>query len=333
MADIVVGGFYGDEGKCKVVGYLAVKDEYDVVIRAGGGPQAGHTVTKDVKVTQAPSGLVNEAARLLIGRGTVLSPSKVLEEIKKYNLQERIGIDKGCTVIEPQHVEAEKELVARIGSVGTGVGPARVDRVLRKAKLAKDVPELKDYLVDVAREAGNAERSGKKVLIEGVQGFGLSLLDHEFYPYVTSQDTTASQFAADAGIGPKHVKDVVVVYKSYVSRVGQGEMKSQWTEAQQKELGIEERGTVSGRARRLGDFDKDLALESMARNTGTMAAITCVDRLFKGNDSITDRERLSPKAKAFIEDVNVFLQKSTSHYKGVKLVSTGPNLEDMVDLR
>ena len=47
--NIVVGGFYGDEGKGRIVGYLAVKDNPDYVVRAGGGPQAGHTVTKGKK--------------------------------------------------------------------------------------------------------------------------------------------------------------------------------------------------------------------------------------------------------------------------------------------
>ena len=56
---MVLGGFYGDEGKGKIVGYLSVNDDMDYVVKAGGGPQAGHTVTDGKKVTQIPSGFIN----------------------------------------------------------------------------------------------------------------------------------------------------------------------------------------------------------------------------------------------------------------------------------
>ena len=142
MLTIVVGGFYGDEGKGKTVGYLAKHDDFDYVVRAGGGPQAGHTVTKGMAVTQIPSGFVNINSRLLIGRGTVVNPEIVLGEIYKYNneykVSERIGIDYGCTIITKENIEQELELKERVGSVGSGTGTARVDRILREAKLAKD---------------------------------------------------------------------------------------------------------------------------------------------------------------------------------------------------
>ncbi|MGE5042067.1 MAG: adenylosuccinate synthetase, partial [Candidatus Levyibacteriota bacterium] len=259
MVTIVVGGFYGDEGKGKVVGYLATHDKSDIVVRAGSGPQAGHTVTSNVKVTQVPSGLVNPKSKLFIARGTLINPDIFLKEVKENNLDGRIFVDYGCTIIEPSHIKAEEDLVKRIGSVGTGVGPARVDRVLRKAKLAKDEPKLKKYLIDVASEVNAAVDKKKNVLIEGVQGYGLSLFDYHYYPFVTSQDTTASQFAADTGIGPKLVDEVVVIYKSYLSRVGADPHFKEWSEAKAKRLGIEEHGSVSGRKRKLGDFNAKMA--------------------------------------------------------------------------
>src|SRR3990167_8709135 len=98
MLNIVAGGFYGDEGKGKVVGYLARKDKPYLVVRAGGGPQAGHTVEKGVVVTQIPSGFVELSSRLLIARGTVINPTIFLSEIDKYSSYDvgrRIGIDYG----------------------------------------------------------------------------------------------------------------------------------------------------------------------------------------------------------------------------------------------
>jgi adenylosuccinate synthase len=336
---VVVGGFFGDEGKGRIVAYLALKDNPNIIVRAGGGPQAGHTIEPNKKVTQLPSGLVNPNSRLLIARGTVIDPKIVLQEIgqydAKYKVGRRLGIDYGCTIIEPKHVEAERELVSRIGSVGKGIGPARVDRLLRTAKLAKDCPGLKPFLTDVALEVNKSIGLGQKILIEGVQGFGLSLLDYRFYPYVTTQDTTASQFAADIGIGPRAIDEIVVVYKAYVSRVAKGPMRFEWDAEKVKQHGIEERGTVSGRLRRLGDFDQDLALESLIRNTGTMAAITCIDRLFPGNTSIREFDKLTQGARDFLKNLMSFFEKNTPTwlgFKGITLISTGPSLNDMIDL-
>ncbi len=329
---MVVGGFYGDEGKGKIIGYLVSSDKPSCVIRAGGGPQAGHTVTKGMKVTQIPSGFINPDARLLIARGTVINPSIVLQEIESYGVEKRIGIDYGCTVIEQKHLTQERELVERIGSVGTGTGPARADRIWRKAKIAKDVKSLEPYLTDVASEV-NAMKPDEKILVEGVQGFGLSLMDHQFYPYVTSQDTTASQFAADVGIGPKAIDQIIVIFKAYVSRVGKGPMRFEWTKEKSQQLGIEEKGTVSGRLRRLGDFDRDLAVKSLICNTGTQAAITCIDRLFNGNSGIKDFDKLTKEAQNFITDIDLFLRRGSRYFKGITLISTGPNTEDTIDLR
>jgi adenylosuccinate synthase len=333
MITIVTGGFFGDEGKGKIVGYLAVHDKPQIVVRAGSGPQAGHTVMTGVKVTQVPSGLVNPKARLLIARGTLIDPNIFLKEVNENKLEGRIFIDRGCTIIEPKHINLEQELVKRVGSVGTGVGPARVDRVLRRAKLAKDEPRLKKYLTDVADEVNSADNKKKNILIEGVQGYGLSLLDHNYYPYVTSQDTTASQFAADTGIGPKMVDHVIVIFKAYVSRVGKDPNYKEWTDAKEKKMGIEERGTVSGRKRRLSDFDVEMAARAIITNSATSCAITCVDRLFPGNGSVNHHRKLSKDAVKFIKQLEQDIKKKTKRFKGFDIISTGPDLYDVIDLR
>ncbi len=333
MVTILTGGFYGDEGKGKIVGYLAVHDKPYLIVRSGSGPQAGHTVTPTIKVTQVPSGLVNPKARLLIGRGTLISPEIFLKEVKENKLEGRIFIDAGCTIIEPKHIKAEADLVKRVGSVGTGVGPARADRVMRSAKLAKDIPSLKKYVVNVAKEVNDAISKNKKVLVEGVQGYGLSLLDSKYYPFVTSQDTTASQFAADTGIGPRSVENVVVVFKAYLSRVGEDPTFKEWSEAKAKKLGITERGSVSGRVRKLGDFSVEMAVDSITANTGNIFAITCLDRLFPGNENVTDYKKLTPDAKAFIKDLETKLKKKTKYFTKFHLISTGPDIHNIIDLR
>ena len=68
-ATVVVGGFFGDEGKGKIISYLALKDKPSIIVRGGVGPNAGHTVVykgKEYKLRQIPSGFIYEKARLLI---------------------------------------------------------------------------------------------------------------------------------------------------------------------------------------------------------------------------------------------------------------------------
>jgi adenylosuccinate synthase len=334
-ADIVTGGFFGDEGKGKIVAYLAINDNYDIGVKAGSGPQSGHTAAKGKFVRLLPSAFLNENTRLLVGRGTAVNPDIILEEIQKYGTENRTGIDRACTIIEPIHIKKEEEeLVKRVGSVGVGTGFARVDRVLRKAKLAKDIPSLKPYITDVSEEIRNAIGKGKKVIIEGTQGLGLSLFDADYYPYVTSQDTTASQIASDAGIGPKDVGEIYTIFKAYMSRVGQGEgqepLKTQWTEDEEKKHGIEERGTVSGRKRKLGNFDDDMAIKA---NTATQGAITNVDRLFEGNYAVKNFDRLTQEAQDFLRQKNSLLKSKSTHFSGINLISTGPDPQEMVDTR
>lgn len=333
MITILTGGFYGDEGKGKIVGYLAVHDTPALVVRAGSGPQAGHTVTPLIKVTQVPSGLVSKKAKLLIGRGTLVSPEIFLKEVKDNKLDGRIFIDGGCTIIEQKHIKAEADLVKRIGSVGTGVGPARVDRVMRTAKLAKDIPALKKYVVNGVELIQKTLSKKQSVLIEGVQGYGLSLLDSAYYPFVTSQDTTASQFAADAGVGPRAVQNVVVVFKAYLSRVGEDPNFKEWSAAKAQKLGIEERGSVSGRKRKLGDFDVDMAVKSITANTGNIFALTCLDRLFPGNENVTEYKKLTKEAKEFIKNLEIKLKKKTPYFTKFHIISTGPDIMNVIDLR
>ena len=72
---VIVGGFYGDEGKGKIVSYLAMKDNPTVAVRGGVGPNAGHTIeygTKQYKVRILPSAFLDPSTRLLIGPGVVV---------------------------------------------------------------------------------------------------------------------------------------------------------------------------------------------------------------------------------------------------------------------
>ncbi|ADB57550.1 adenylosuccinate synthetase [Archaeoglobus profundus] len=335
-ATIVVGGFWGDEGKGKIISYLAYSDKPKIIARGGVGPNAGHTVEVEGKkfgVRMLPSGFVYKDARLLIGAGVLVDPRVFLNELevldKDYNVRSRVGVDYRCAIIEEKHIQEDRgdeHLRKKIGTTGTGCGPANVDRVRRKAKQAKDIPELKDYLADVPLEINESLDEGHFVLIEGTQGFGLSLY-YGTYPYVTSKDTTASSVAADVGIGPTRVDDVVIVFKTFPTRVGEGPFPTEIPLEEAEKMGIVEYGTVTGRRRRIGLWDGKMARYAAMVNGATQVAITGIDKLDKECYGVTEWSKLTPKAKEFIERVEDEVKVP------VTLISTGPELHQIIDLR
>ncbi len=332
VATIIVGGQWGDEGKGKIVSYLALKDKPSVIARAGVGPNAGHTVEyqgKKFGLRLVPSGFLYPKARLLVGAGVLVNPEIILNEIELTGTKNRVGIDERCGVIELQHIERDRgseHLKNTIGSTGTGCGPANIDRANRTLKLAKEIESLSPYLTDVAKEVNQALDRRKKVLIEGSQGFGLSLF-YGTYPYVTSKDTTASMAAVDVGIGPRRIKEVVLVFKSFPSRVGAGPFPTEISQEQAEHMGIVEYGTVTGRRRRSGIFDFEMARYSAMINSASQIALTCIDYLDKNARGIKAYEKLPPKVKKFVSEVEKKVRVP------VTIISTGPEMSETIDLR
>ncbi|MBC7219703.1 MAG: adenylosuccinate synthetase [Hadesarchaea archaeon] len=329
---IIAGGQWGDEGKGKIVAYLALADRPKIIARAGVGPNAGHTVNyggRTFGLRQIPSGFVYEGARLLIGPGVLVNPEVVLKEVEMTGTANRFGVDKRCTIIEPAHIEQDRKseyLQGKIGTTGTGCGPANVARVSRTAKLAEEVPELKPFLADVPAESNDAIDRGELVFVEGSQGFGLSLI-HGTYPYVTSKDTSASTLAADVGIGPTKVDEVMLVFKAYTSRVGLGPFPTEISQEKAEELGIVEFGTVTGRRRRIGLFDFDLAKRAVMINGATQLTVTNLDRMFKGAAKVRRWNDLPSEARDYVNRIEAELGVP------VTIISTGSEVEDIIDLR
>jgi adenylosuccinate synthase len=332
---IVVGGQWGDEGKGKIISYLCEKDNPSIVARGGVGPNAGHSVEVNGEkygIRMIPTGFPNKSSKLAIGAGVLVDPEVLLKEIEmldKFDIKNRLIVDKNCGIIEEKHKEMDKSnshLSKEIGSTGTGCGPANVDRAMRTLKLAKDVEVLKPFLGDVSNAVNDALDNNENVLIEGTQGTLLSLY-YGSYPYVTSKDTTASSFAADVGIGPTKVDEVVVVFKSYPTRVGEGPFPTEMSFEESERLGLVEYGTVTGRRRRIGFFDYDLAKKVCRLNGATQIALTCLDKYDEECYGITNYDDLTEKGKAFIKEIEEKVGVP------VKLISTGPELHQTIDLR
>jgi adenylosuccinate synthase len=271
---------------------------------------------------------VNQQTRLLIGPGVVANPEIVIKEVKELGIEDRFGIDPQCAIIEPKHIEADRKghLKEIIGTTGTGTGPCNADRALRVAKMAKDIPELKEYLSDVSTEINEALDSGANVLLEGTQGTYISLY-HGTYPFVTSNDVCASAICSDVGVGPTKVDEVVLVFKAYVTRVGEGYLAGEISHEEAKKRGWDEYGTVTGRQRRAAPFNFELARRAVMLNGATQIALTKLDILFPDCKGASDYDSLKEDAVAFVENVEKELGLP------VTFIGTGPGVREIIDRR
>ena len=141
----VVGAQWGDEGKRKIVDWLA--NEADIVVRFQGGNNAGHTIVvnkKKIALSLIPSGIIRKNKISIIGNGVVVNPSALLEEIKKLGKvgvtisRKNLKISENASIIFNFHKKIDEIREMRrgpnkIGTTGRGIGPAYEDRVGRRA--------------------------------------------------------------------------------------------------------------------------------------------------------------------------------------------------------
>ncbi len=330
VCTVVAGAFWGDEGKGKIISYLALKDKVDVCVRTGS-VNAAHTVHfggKRYALHMVPSTFVYDKSRLLIGPGANVHVPQFLKEVEETGVKGRVGVDRQASIIEPRHSEMDRSdgYLKSLGTTGWGVGPAVQERAKRSAKLAKDIPELKPYLADVAEEANDAIDASKTVVLEGTQGLMLSLY-HGSYPYVTSRDTSAAAICSECGVGPSRVDRVLVVYKAFITRVGVGDLPGELSREEAVRRGWFETAAGTGRERRSAPFDFELARRVARVHGATEAAVTKLDVLFPSCKNLASFDDLPPKAKEFIGKI----EKATG--VPVTIIGTGPGALDIIDRR
>jgi len=327
---VIAGGFWGDEGKGKILSYLALKDKLDFCVRTGS-VNAAHTIWhmgRRYALHMVPGGFVNPKCRLLIAPGSNVHVAQFIKEVEETQVHKRVAVDNQASIIEEKHSAQDRTSahLKGLGTTGWGVGPAIEERVRRTAKLAKDVPELKNYLTDVSTEVNEALDQNRKVLLEGTQGLLLSLY-HGTYPYVTARDTSASAICSEAGVGPARVNHVIVVLKVFMTRVGTGPLPGEITKEEAVRRGWFETAAGTGRDRRSAPFNMDLARKATMINGATQIALTKLDCLYPESKGIRTFEELAAEAKQFVRNV----EKHTR--TPVTLIGTGPDALDMVDRR
>ena len=195
----VVGAQWGDEGKGRVVDYLAA--EADLVVRYQGGNNAGHTVVNrhgEFKLHLIPSGIFYPATRNLLGNGVVINPPALVTELDQLDAAgiatDNLFISDRAHLVMPYHVlldqlEERERGSAKLGTTSRGIGPAYVDKVARRGIRIVDLLEADAFRSRLATNLRRVER-----MVTGY--FGAGGTDDELHDAVVA--STDERAIADA---------------------------------------------------------------------------------------------------------------------------------------
>lgn len=170
---LVVGAQWGDEGKGRIVDLLSLGAH--AVARFGGGANAGHTVRVGegtYKLRIVPSGVVAGVEACIIGPGTVVSPTSLLEELDSLRAGgidvSRVWVSDLAHLILPYHIAADRAAESargerKLGTTGNGIGPAYVDRVARTGIRAGELRDETRWRAMVSARCREAAADGLDV--------------------------------------------------------------------------------------------------------------------------------------------------------------------------
>jgi adenylosuccinate synthase len=312
MNVVVIGAQWGDEGKGKVVDYLA--EQARIVVRYSGGANAGHTIVqgdKTYKLHLIPSGVLYPETTVVLGTGMVIDLQALFEELDTLTEQGvdwegRVLVSDRAHVVLPAYRDLDREEDEKrerpLGTTGRGIGIAYSKKAARdgirladlaetsvqstmdassRSHVAEYLERLEPMTVDLVDFMDHASRTDH-VLFEGAQGALLDL-DQGTYPFVSSGYSAAAGASMGGGIGPRQIDKVIGVAKAYTTRVGNGPFPSELRssdeeslEAMMRELG-REYGVTTGRPRRCGYLDL-VALRYIVKANGIDAlALTHLD--------------------------------------------------------
>ncbi len=296
---VIVGGQFGSEGKGKVALELARKFEgQPVTVVRVGGTNSGHTGydrnRKKFALRQLPAGCIDRNVDVVFPAGSYIDFALLLKEIDELAYpRDRIYVSKYARIITDAHKRWERTagLVSTIGSTGSGVGAAILAAAARGAENlrltspdAEHCEPLSEFVCDTTELLRSKLTRKHRVIIEGTQGFGLSLLDGGYWPKATSRSVTASAALAEAGISPLDVDDVTIVLRSFPIRVAgdSGPLLNEitWDDVATttgKKLDLREYTTVTNKLRRVGKFDASLVRRALAANKPTRVVLNHLD--------------------------------------------------------
>lgn len=199
--NVVLGTFFGDEGKGKIIDYLSTWA--DVSVRCSGGNNAGHSIEVDGKKYAfhlIPSGILNKNTKAIIGNGVVIDPKVLIEEINQLHTSgistDNLYISNKAHVIMPYHIILDKLLEEnrgnnKIGTTARGIGPAYCDKYERSGI------RVEDFITPRFRELAKVTIENKNKIL---QAYGHEPLDAE---------SIISEYEEYANILTPYVRDTI----------------------------------------------------------------------------------------------------------------------------
>lgn len=319
---IVIGGQFGSEGKGKVALELArAAIEPNVAVVRVGGPNSGHTgydrSGKKFALRQLPAGCIDRNVDVVFPAGSYIDVDILLEEIALLDYpRDRIFINHHASIITESHKNWERDacLTRSIGSTGSGTGAAVMALVARNAEGfpltvhdAAHCEPLADFLCDTTHLMRGWLSKTYRIIIEGTQGFGLSLLDGGYWPKATARGTTASAALAESGLSPMDVDDVFLVLRSFPIRVagdsGPLSQETTWefiAQAASIERDISEFTTVTKKLRRVGLFEATLVVRAIEANNPTKIVMNHMDYVGREIDISDPKSKVSKFLAKFL---------------------------------
>ncbi len=311
MNVVIIGAQGGDEGKGKIVDFLA--SDAQIVVRFSGGANAGHTIVlggEKYALHLVPSGILYPDKTVILGTGMVIDPEALFKELedleaKGIDWKGRVLISDRAHLVLPRYRDMDRDADARrarpIGTTGRGIGVAYSLKASRDGIRLADIDDderlvnltegdrawlslwrdrllpLKIDVVAYLRQHRNTWR-----LFEGAQGALLDI-DTGTYPFVSSGMSCAAGAAAQGGIGPRSIDRVLGVFKAYSTRVGNGPFPTEFADDSPGSLSQyirtvgNEYGTTTGRPRRCGYLDLVALRYACAVNSIDRLVLTHLD--------------------------------------------------------
>ncbi len=281
---LVPSGILHEDKHC-VIGNGVVVDPLQLINEIESLEQEGYDIRKRL--------LISDAAHL------ILPYHKAYDEAMEEFRSKKIG----TTVrgIGPSYSDKCLRIGIRAGDVGDmkllkdkvvnvlKLKNLQLERIFKKRVFT--VEEIMDILKKFKKECGamivntqhylhDSAKNGKRILLEGAQGYALDI-DHGTYPYVTSSNPTIGGALIGTGLNAFDIDQVIGIMKAYVTRVGEGPFPTEalGEDGDRMRVNGSEFGSTTGRPRRCGWFDVQLVRETALINGLTSVAMTKLDVL------------------------------------------------------
>lgn len=281
---------FGSTGKGSIAGYVAKRDNPDVLVTAWAA-NAGHTFIDEDGTeyihTMLANGIVSENLKyVLLGPGSLLNVNNLEKELKECDhllTDVEVLVHPHAGIITQEHIDIEQETMTGIGSTAKGCGAALVEKLQRatqNSNIARIMyPHGGDgWRVTTSREYNRIIDEATKIQVEGHQGFSLGL-NTGFYPYVTSRECTPQQILTDCAIPVSRLEKVIGCMRTFPIRTADrfiiengervrvgwsGPVYSDSRQVTWDYIGVKpERTTVTQRERKIFTFSMQQAREAV----------------------------------------------------------------------